>query len=212
MCQIIFNVTYSCGHTEPWIEARACQFDAQERRKPEAEDPLCLLYGHCAEFGKVRQISLSDETLCSNCFIDYVEAREGIDEMARIIQIDRVRKSADFHSRTAQSHFTDSELRSRLKDLPARYVKKVTKIALKRLDIAFSDAQMQPFHFEELFQIIVGLPSLQTDRLVEKFAYKIEQKFVTEVVKHFYEFSLRFGDFGNDFRNGLKKPNALHQP
>ncbi|KAI1196021.1 hypothetical protein F5X97DRAFT_325961 [Nemania serpens] len=212
MCRIIYNVTYSCGHTEPWVEARACQFDAQGRRKPEAEDPLCLLYGHCAEFGKVRQVSLADETLCSDCFIHYVEAREDISEIARIIQINRVQKTADFHSRTAQSAIVDSELRARLEDLPARYVKKVTRIALKRLDIAFSDAQMQPYHFEELFQIIVGVPCLHTNRLVEKFACRIERKFITEAVKHFYEYSMRFGDFGNDFRNGLKRPSVLDRP
>ncbi|KAI1112745.1 hypothetical protein F5Y14DRAFT_463155 [Nemania sp. NC0429] len=212
MCRIIYNVTYSCGHTEPWTGARACQFDAHYVRKPEAEDPLCLLYGHCAEFGRVRQISLSDETLCSNCFIDYVENQEDIDDVARILKIQRVRKSADFHSRTAQSAITDSGLRSRLDDLPRRYVKKVTRVALKRLDIAFSDAQMQPHHFEELFQIIVSLPSLRTDLLVEKFAYKIEKKFVTEVVKHFYALSTTFGDFGDHFRKGLKKPGVLDSP
>ncbi|KAI1187845.1 hypothetical protein F5B17DRAFT_452564 [Nemania serpens] len=211
MCQIICNITHSCGHIEPWVGARACQFDAWERRKPEEKDPFCLLYGHCAEFGKVRQISLSDETLCSDCFIDYVDARKDIDEIARIIQIDRVRKSADSHALTAQSYITNSALRSRLEDLPTRYVRKVTRVALKRLNIAFSDAQMEPYHFEELFQIIVGLPSIRTDLLVQKFAYKIEEKFVMEVVKHIYEFSMRFGDFGDEFRKGLTRANVIRR-
>ncbi|KAI1153272.1 hypothetical protein F4825DRAFT_449672 [Nemania diffusa] len=211
MCQIICNVTYRCGHTEPRVESRDCQFIDRGHRKRTAKDPLCLLYRHCSEFGRVRQISITDSLLCSTCFISKLTGQENLSSRARKNKIDATRKNAARHSNHAEKCIAESEKRARLEDLPIAYINKVSEVALRRLDIAFSDAQMNTCHFEDLLQIVIGLPFLDKGRLVEKFAGKIEQKLGTGEMKHFYELSMKYRNFGDEFRKGLKNPSVLDE-
>ncbi|RYC63618.1 hypothetical protein CHU98_g2595 [Xylaria longipes] len=211
MCKIICNVSYSCGHIEPWVQPRACQFDAQNQRKSSKKDPLCLMHGHCLDFGRVRQISVSDELFCSACYIDKLKAKIK-DKDAREKAIEQAKANATRASNSARKFIEESEKRSRLEELPLSYIKKVTDVALKRLDISFSDAQMQFYHFEELLQIVIGLPFLDKDQLVGKFARKVEGKFEPNEVRHFYKLAIENRNFGDSFRKGLKKPDVLDEP
>ncbi|KAJ8116265.1 hypothetical protein ONZ43_g4477 [Nemania bipapillata] len=209
MCKIVCNITYRCGHTEPWVESRACQLDEKRQRKPTAKDPLCLLYRHCSEFGRVRQVKLADKLLCNTCFISSLNERNGMDPKSRESMIRKARDSAEFHANFAKKCIAESEKRARLGALPIEYINKVSRVALERLDIAFADPQMEPHHFEELLQVIVGLPFLDKGPLVEKFAGKIEQKLGSKKMRYFYALSMKYRNFGDEFRKGLKNPTGL---
>ncbi|KAI0101814.1 hypothetical protein GGR51DRAFT_574444 [Nemania sp. FL0031] len=213
MCKIICNITYKCGHTEPFVSRRSCQYDRHGAAKAPSKDPLCLLYTHCWEFGRVRQISLSDRLLCSACYIARTEDRKDISEESRMARIKSTKADAEFHSSKAQQFISESETRARLEHLPIEYINDVTNVALERLDIAFQDDQMREYHFEELLQIIIGLPFLDKGRLVEKFAGKIEERFgggsAAKKMKHYYELSKKYRNFGDNFQKGLKDPSVL---
>ncbi|KAF2969902.1 hypothetical protein GQX73_g3726 [Xylaria multiplex] len=209
MCKIICNVAYSCGHIEPWVNPRTCQYDALGDRKLAEKNPLCLIYRHCRFFGDVRQINISDDMLCSNCFITETKGRKDLPAKAKENMIFAARKDTAFHSQAAQKNIAEADKSSQLKDLSISYINKVTDIALTRLDLAFSDAQMEPHHFDELLQIMMGLPFLDKDRLVGKFANKVEARFGAEDVRHFYKLSMKGRNFGDYFRDGLKDPSVL---
>ncbi|TGJ80612.1 hypothetical protein E0Z10_g8151 [Xylaria hypoxylon] len=209
MCKIICNITYGCGHTAPWVNPRACQYDAEGTRKLLEKDPLCLIYRHCRNFGSVRQISTFDEMLCSSCFITQIEERKDVSAKAKENIISNSKKYADFHSQCAQKHIAETDKESQLGDMGVLYIEKVTGVALKRLNLSFSDKQMRTHHFEELLQIVMGLPFLDKDRLVARFASQVEKKFGAEDVKYFYELSMKGRNFGDYFRNGLKDPSVL---
>ncbi|KAI3327665.1 hypothetical protein HD806DRAFT_549610 [Xylariaceae sp. AK1471] len=149
---------------------------------------------------------------CSECFISSTKKRCDISSEAKENIIYKAKESADFHANCAAKLTTESYKRAQVEDIPIEAVRKVTVIALKRLDESFSDAQMERYHFEELLQIVVGLPLLDKAKLVGKFASKIEQKFGAEegVVKNFYELSKKDRiDFREEFRKGLKNPSVL---
>ncbi|KAJ8129851.1 hypothetical protein O1611_g3779 [Lasiodiplodia mahajangana] len=209
MCKIICNITYKCGHTEPWVTRRTCQYNSNGTPKSPAKEPLCLLYTHCWEFGRVRQVNIADRLLCSACFIAKTKDREDLSEELRTARIDGAEKDAAFHAGKARDFIAEANGRAQLEHLPTEYIKRVSNVALKRLDIAFSDEQMKEHHFAELLQIIVGLPFLDKDRLIEKFAGKIEEKFGPKKVKEFYELSMKYRNFGDEFRKGLKAPGVL---
>ncbi|GAW15702.1 hypothetical protein ANO14919_051210 [Xylariales sp. No.14919] len=209
MCKIISNVTYGCSHIEPWVEPRACQYGAEGARKPPQKDPLCLIYPHCRRLGNVRQINIFDQMLCSACYIAQTQKRKNISAQVKEKIVSKAEKKAGFHAKCARKHIADSEKDSRLEHLDVSYINRVTDVALKRLDIAFSDEQMEPHHFEELLQIVMGLPLLFKDRLIRKFACRVEQNFEAEDVRYFYELSMKHRNFGRDFRNGLKNPSVL---
>ncbi|KAI0485654.1 hypothetical protein F4859DRAFT_511849 [Xylaria cf. heliscus] len=212
MCQIICNVAYACGHTELWLKPRACQFDARGNRKSGKKDPLCLIYGHCWEFGRVRFLNISDKSFqCTPCHIKQLEVKIKNGE-ARARAIEKARRNEARWSMEARLLIEEAERRSRLEDLPLGYIDKVTNVAMNRLDRAFSDAQMETYHFEELLQIMIGLPFLDKGRLVRKFARKAEQKFGPEEVRRFYELAVEYRNFGESFRRGLKKPDVLDKP
>ncbi|KAI1422773.1 hypothetical protein F5Y12DRAFT_595382 [Xylaria sp. FL1777] len=212
MCKIVCNVTYSCGHTEPWVTPRSCQFDAEGNRKRTEEDPMCLIPGHCWAFGSVRQINIVDELLCSTCFIAKTEGRRDISAKARENMISKATREAKFHSRCAKSHIKEAEERSQLRDISVSRIDRATGGALKRLDLAFSDAQMEHWHFAELLQIVIGLPFLNKERLVGKFASEAEKKFDVGDVRDLYELSTKYRKFGDYFRKGLKNPSVLDEP
>ncbi|KAI0438881.1 hypothetical protein F4803DRAFT_564912 [Xylaria telfairii] len=165
MCKVICNISYRCGHVEPWAQPRACELDAKEARDKAIER---------AKLNKIRAST---------------NARKSIEE---------------------------AEKRSCLDELPVSYIEKVTDVALKRLDIAFLDGQMQIYHFEELLQIIIGLPFLDKDQLVGKFASKVESdetgRFGPKEIKRFYALSIEHRNFGDSFRKSLKKPDVLDEP
>ncbi|KAI1347231.1 hypothetical protein F5Y01DRAFT_307719 [Xylaria sp. FL0043] len=210
MCNIICNVTYRCGHVEPWVKPRECQFDAQGNRKWGEKDPLCLIPGHCWAFGSVRKINIVDDKFqCSLCFICKTEDRKDITDEQREKMVSSAARNAFFHSRSAENHINEAERRSILEEIAVSRINKATNIALRRLDFAFADAQMRPWHFEELLQIVMGLPFLDKPKLVGKFASKAEKKFDTKHVRRFYEVSMTGRNFGESFRAGLKKPGVL---
>ncbi|KAI0454483.1 hypothetical protein F5B21DRAFT_504388 [Xylaria acuta] len=211
MCKIICKVLYSCGHTEPWVQPRACQFDAEGHLKPGAKDPLCLLWGHCWDFGRVREINISDGMLCSACYVDKLKVKI-TDENVRKKAIEKAKSNAARSSKSARKCTEEAEKRSRLQELPLSYIEKVTGVALKRLDLAFADAQMEAHHFGELLQVVIGLPFLNKDQLVGKFAGKVEENFGPKEVKDFYKLSIKHRNFGDSFRKGLKKPDVLDEP
>ncbi|KAH8158296.1 hypothetical protein CIB48_g9946 [Xylaria polymorpha] len=135
-----------------------------------------------------------------------------IDKDARDKAIERAKSNKIRVSKSAQKGIEEAEKRSRLDELPLSYIKKVTGVALKRLDIAFLDEQMQIYHFEELLQIIIGLPFLDKDQLVGKFASKVEEKFGPKEIKRFYKLSIEYRNFGDSFSKGLKNPDVLDEP
>ncbi|KAJ2987877.1 hypothetical protein NUW58_g4269 [Xylaria curta] len=209
MCKIICNVIYSCGHTEPWVSPRACQFDADGTRKPLARDPLCLLYGRCLNFGRVRQVKITDSLLCTTCFVKRTNAREDLSPGQRERIVNFAERVAARHAQYAQNHIDEAERRSRLKNLSWAYIDEATDKALLRLDMAFADEEMEFHHFEELLQIAIGLPLVDKGKLVTKFASKVEEKFGPEEVNHFHQLSVNNRNFGDEFLEGLQNPTVV---
>ncbi|KAI1179494.1 hypothetical protein F4777DRAFT_574800 [Nemania sp. FL0916] len=209
MCKIISNVTYACGHKEPWTQARSCQLDAHGTRKANM-NPLCLIWGHCPNFGIVRQISLAeDKMLCSRCFVTKLQNLPNMAPEIKERRIQSAKNTAELHARNAESTIAASERRARLEDLPTGYIDKVTGVALKRLEMAFSDKEMEFRHFGELVQIIVALPLVDKAQLVKKFAGLVEERFGARDVRHFYKLSMQYRNFGNEFLAGLHNPDVI---
>ncbi|KAI0433250.1 hypothetical protein F5Y09DRAFT_91423 [Xylaria sp. FL1042] len=209
MCKIICNVTYRCGHVEPWVNPRSCQFDPRGNRKRGEEDPLCLIPGHCWAFGNVRKINIFDKLQCSLCFICKTEQREDISDERRGNMISKACKDAYFQSYWAEKHINEAERRSMLGEIDTSRINKATNLAFKRLDFAFANAQMRSWHFAELLEIIMGLPFLDKEKLVGKFASKAEKKLNAEHIRWFYELSMMGRNFGDSFRKGLNNPIVL---
>ncbi len=212
MCKIICNITYSCGHTEPWVSPRSSQIDADGARKRGEKDPMCLIPGHCWVFGNVRQIKLIDTLLCTTCFVAQTRKRKDVSAEQRAAMISKAKRDADFHSSCARKHIVESEERSQLDEVDISRISEATDVAVERLGFSFSDAQMQSWHFEDLLQVVIGLPFLDKDRLVGKFASEAEKKFGAADVKWFYELSTTNRNFGDSFRKGLKNPDVLDEP
>ncbi|KAI0972925.1 hypothetical protein F4678DRAFT_478166 [Xylaria arbuscula] len=211
MCKIICNVTYRCGHKEPWVSPRTCQIDLEGNRKWGDKDPMCLIPGHCWAFGSVRQINIVDELLCSACFIAQTKERKGLSANTQTCMISKATKDAKYHSSRAEKFITDAEKKS-TGNMSAARIARVNDLALERIDFAFADEQMQPWHFAELLQIIADLPFLNKKKLARKFAKEAEKKSDDDDITWFYEVSMENRDLGHGFRQGLKNPSVLDQP
>ncbi|KAI1364689.1 hypothetical protein F5Y08DRAFT_353376 [Xylaria arbuscula] len=208
MCKIIANVTYKCGHTEPWVTPRGCQFDAEGVRKRGKHDPLCLIPGHCWVFGNVRLIKVDDNRQCSACFASKIEKQKGLSKEARATAIAKAKTSAESHSTCAQEHIIEADNKSQLMEVPKSRINKATEVALQQLESSFKDAQMETHHYAELLQIIIGLPFLDKGRLVKRFAALAEKKLTTEDLKWLYELSVKERNFGDYFRQGVCNAEA----
>ncbi|KAI0154340.1 hypothetical protein GGR57DRAFT_512308 [Xylariaceae sp. FL1272] len=214
MCKIIAVVEYSCGHSEPCVNLRTCQFKSVGTHKSRVDDPLCLLYSEakgarfCWLMGRVRTIQATEKKMvCAACYTANVDKRD-LPAVDKKKMIHKALMNAEFHASRAKELITESEKSARLESPD---ISEVTAIALSRLSKSFEDPDLTISSCAELLQIIMGLPLVNKHLLVMSFAIQLGKKSGNDkkVMTDFYELSKTKNDWGEAFCVGWTYTTAV---
>ncbi|KAI1320754.1 hypothetical protein F5Y16DRAFT_405499 [Xylariaceae sp. FL0255] len=223
MCRIISDVTYRCGHVQPWCIPRDCEYNSDGSRRQGAGNPLCILpSSECDNFGFLRVIKLSDNRVCTDCHVADLRNpgspshRAELSAANREEMITKIKMNTQNHVISAKNLTAQSEKRAQLLEMPPETIDMATRYASLRIRRVFEteDAQFKERHFEDLLQIIKGVPLLNKARLVGEFAALTEvrlhgTKFADNDIRYYYDVTKKDRDFGDEFRKGLSRPEVL---